>query len=692
MKIPNKALCDILQQNPSLLHLDISYKLNPKVDVSVVRTLAHSCRYLSVLKLSDFRVEDPRCLLVLCGRVVLPNSVVSKAAQTVSQCHVIEVSSRHSHTSLSEATAERDLSVALEGEQPDICTSGCSVVPDLSTNFQDFNTRLKCVAESSCQSHGGTIVFHRNQLSAQPVCNTEGAGCVEPMAVSGDSSQNTSPMDHQDVSTLMQQLLSVESSPHSRCDERQEADWTCQSQDRNNVMQTSEHPIGQNNYDAEQEYRGHLQAMGYRSVFEASGQIHVAVPAGVIQQHPTREEHENQLTRRVRGDVVEYMQVPEGPSSAGSDSGSGSEPSQKAEVADSDGTETAEGDSDEDLYENDDPVVLPLNVEDHSSEFGCLELETLSLVNVNLNDQVCAVLLQSLPNLRSLNLSDTDICNPWRLLEPSACSNHLRMLQSLNVISTALSRTALEMIPKYHPDLRKFSISSTTLPPHLYANIGKLTGVADLELIGGQFYPCEPVEIFEKGISPVINAIGMHLQSLNLSYFAHVTFEVIVKNCPRIEHLDLSRTTVSVNYPCVSLGDCCPQLVSLNLGFSRIDAREKHGNGELRPVSAEKALEMMLGQPRMLEELDISGQPITDESIKNVFPVEVRHPLSVVDLSRCHHMTIVGVQHVWNQCPNLRSVDLSHCRQITQPDFEQFKQSCLLSRPMFKQEGKLVWS
>ena len=684
-KIPNRTLCDVLQQNPSLLNLDISNKVSPKVDASIVHTLAHSCRYLCVLKLSDFRVEDPKCLLVLCGKVILPNSVVSKAAQTVTY----RETSSHSHIyRVEEELPERDQSLERE---PDVCVSGYSVVPDLSSSLQDFVRSKKSTSDSSLLH--SRIIFHHNRLSPQfidqSLCDTESdMGGYGPMTVSGESSENPSPMDCQDVSMLMQQLLSVENSPSSR---GQDLDSMCGSRDGNEILVDHDeseirHLSVQNNYDMEQEGRAHQQAVYFgNNMPSASGQIH-SVAAGLsIRRFPTREEHENQLARRVR-DVVEYGQVPEAsPSGANNSGGSG----QDRENSNNEKSDTSEeGDSEEDLYENDDPIVLPLNVEDHSSEFGCLELETLWLDNVNLNDQVCAVLLQSLPNLRDLNLSDTDICNPWRLLDPTR-SSHLRLLQQLDVKSTALSRTALELIPKFHPDLHKFSISSTTLPPHMYANIGKLTGVADLELIGGQFYPCEPAEIFEKGIAPAVNAIGIHLQSLNLSYFAHVNFEVIVMNCPRIEHLDLNFTTISVSYPCVSLGDCCPQLVSLNLGFSSINAKERQGE-EQRPVSAEKALEKMLGQPKMLEELDLSGQMVTDETVKSMFPVAV-HPLCTVNLSRCHQVTIAGVQHVWEQCPHLRSIDLSHCRQITLADFQNFEKSCHHSRPVFKQEGKLDW-
>ena len=78
-KVPNKTLCEVLLQNPSLLRLDISNKLSPKVDASVVDTIAHSCRHLRVLKLSDYRVDDPKSLLVLCGKVVARTSNLDEA-------------------------------------------------------------------------------------------------------------------------------------------------------------------------------------------------------------------------------------------------------------------------------------------------------------------------------------------------------------------------------------------------------------------------------------------------------------------------------------------------------------------------------------------------------------------------------------------------------------------------------------
>ena len=645
----------MLQQNPSLLYLDISNKVSPKVDVSVVHTLAHSCQFLRVLKLSDFRVEDPQCLLALCGKVILP--VVTKEPQKVAQ-----IATRGQCSGgLDDKVPEMKKSSKKEQQRGvSECVSGNAVVPDISqlSRLQDL---LKSNSTADSFSHN-SIAFLHNRLSAQfpnqtSSCVLSGSDNV-PTAASGCSNENRSPMDQQDVSTLMEQLLCMKSSTDTSA-----MDWMGTIHEKNEDISllvdrglVDACPVGQNNYVYD-------NMEGSRGACLASARCEKSAPN--IQDFPTREEHENQLARRERDDVdCNHAQ---------SDSS----------------TESAkEGDSDEDLYENDDPVVLPLNVEDHSSEFGCLELETLWLDNVNLNDQVCAILLQSLPNLRDLNLSDTDICNPWRLLD-TARSSHLRLLQNLDVKSTALSRTALEMIPKFHPDLHKFSISSTTLPPHTYANIGKLTGVANLELIGGQFYPCEPEEIFTKGIAPAVHAIGIHLHSLNLTYIAHINFEVIAMNCPVIEHLDVSSTLIAVAYPCVSLGNCCPRLVSLNLGSSHINAKEGEGDNA-HPVSAEKALEMMLGQPRALEELDLSGLTVTDETLKSIFPVPL-HPLCVINLSRCNKVSIAGVQHIWEQCPHLKSIDITHCREITLADFQNFEKSCHHSRPIFKQEGRLNW-
>ena len=342
---------------------------------------------------------------------------------------------------------------------------------------------------------------------------------------------------------------------------------------------------------------------------------------------------------------------------------------------------------DEDLYEND-AMLIALNVEDHSSEYGCLDLETLWLDNVNINDQVMAVLLKYLPRLRDLNLSDTDISNPWLLLDPICCT-HLLELVELDIKSTALSRTALELIPKFHPDLHRLSISSTTLPPHTYANIGKLTGVADLELIGGQFYLCEPKEIFDKGIAPAIYGIGMHLRFLNLTYFAHIEFEVIPKSCPKLEHLDLSFTSITLQCPCDSLGDCCPGLRSLNLAFCHTKA-SKAGGDPAQSVSPSDALQNMIGQPLGLVDLNISGLAVSDDTLKNIFPQDV-HLLQVLDLSRCSLVTVTGVEYVWSKCPFLHTIDLTYCREITVNVLNGFEKRCYDERPIFKQEGKLVW-
>ena len=354
------------------------------------------------------------------------------------------------------------------------------------------------------------------------------------------------------------------------------------------------------------------------------------------------------------------------------------------------------GNEDEDLYEKDGPI-FPLVVEDHSSQFGCLELETLWLDNVNLNDQVAAVLMQNLPCLRDLNMSDTDICNPWRLLDPLQTS-HLKYMCYLDVKYTALSKTALEMIPKFHPDLQQFSTSSTMLPPHVYANIGHLTGVTHLELIGGQFYPCLPEEIFQQGISPAVCGIGKNLCSLNLTYFAHVEVQVIALNCPKIEYLDLSHASISFSYPCASLGQCCPGLTSLNLTFCHIDAKEEKAGekqeeeedqGELLE---EKALEIMIGHPPNLEELYLGGLAVADDTMKTIFPEQSINPLRTLNISRCRLITIAGVQHVWDWCPFVQSVDMTHCREITVTEYHTFKKKCFRDRPRFKMEGKIDWS
>lgn len=369
---------------------------------------------------------------------------------------------------------------------------------------------------------------------------------------------------------------------------------------------------------------------------------------------PTREEEANQRGKNV--------------------SGNGSE-------AESD-TEAVNGDE---IYE-DDSSIWPLEVEDYGGDVGCLELDTLWLENVNLTDQVAAVLLQTLLHLRDINLSGTDICNPWRLID-RPCSKHFKHLEDLDVKSTALSRSALQLIPEFHPDLRKLSISSTTLPPPTYKNITKLSGLGDLQLIGGQFYPCEADDIFANGILPAVNGVGRHLESLNLTFFAHVELSKIALSCPVIRHLDLSRTDIFITYPCSPLGQHCPNLTSLNLSHAHVEARDP---STMRIVSEDVAIQQIIGEPRMLEELHLCGLTISSEGVRTMF-CGTKYPLKFIDISFCKMLTIAGVRHMWKVCPVLTRIDMTHCKDISVSDCNSFAEHCNETRPVFRTEGTLNW-
>lgn len=545
--IPNDFLCKLLTLNPSLLDLDISNKMNPFIDQAVVTTIVKSCRYLTVLKLSDYRLEDPENLLVLCGRVAV-------RVPPVNSNQLGKMASEESCTLNPDSTSEWEGSEAL--------------MERVTNMMLDSSTQECCAGEGEPSCAGACACGVQGVLSEY----------VDAQSKDGDTSVF-----------------------------------------RNNIMENAI-DNGRN-----------LDARGDRL--------------------STREEEKNR-----RGQNV---------------SRSSSESSEA-------------GNRDERLYE-DDSSVCPLEVQDHSGEFGCLELETLWLDNVNLSDQVAAVLLQALLHLRDINLSNTDICNPWRLVDKSYC-NHMKFLEDLDVKSTALSRTALEMIPDFHPNLRRLSISSTTLPPPTYKNITKLTGIVELELIGGQFYPCEPDEIFTNGIVPAVNGVGGHLQSLSLTYFAHVEFSKIIMRCPMIRHMDLSRTEIFVTSPCPSIGEHCPNLINLNLGYARIEARDTDG----QIVSEAIAIQHMMGEPPMLEELHLCGLTVTDDFLRTMYH-RAKYPLESLNVSRCKKLTIAGIRDLWMKCPLLTYIDVTHCKEVTPADCRAFEASCRETRPIFKLEGIINW-
>lgn len=578
----------------------------------MVETLARSCRHLTILKLSDYRVADPTTLLVLCGKRVAGSPANNRA----------EREEKSNGESLALIPAQREA----------MCT-GIHAINN--SPFRCFHNVL---------GHQQQDSQHEQQFASAVVPIQKDCEKMTEQMESLSIRRRRDCLGNDFVLNELGQLEQslVASEVHKLENKGGEYNILAPNAYNGSVNSLTE---------SENEDGNEFRPEGAQAVPEAA-----MYGAGV---GGTREERENALS--------------------------------KSEQVEANGNQ---GDSDsndeEDLYEDDVPMS-PLVVDDHSAEFGCLSLETLWLDNVNITDPVAAVLMQNLPRLRDLNLSDTDICNPWRLLKPSQ-SSHLRLLCHLDVKSTALSRTALEMVPKFHPDLQKFSISSTTLPPHTYANIGRLTGVADLELIGGQFYPCEPEEIFQQGIAPAVCGIGKHLCSLNLTYFAHIEFEVIVLNCPKIEQLDLSFTGISLTYPCASLGACCPYLTTLNLAYCHIDAKEKkqHENHDPPEISQERVLECMIGQPPNLEELHLNGLSVPDAAVKGIFP-GLSHPLRTLDISRCKLITIAGVVHIWERCPHMQLVNMTNCKAITLADYQRFEVRCFKERPRFRVEGRIEW-
>lgn len=546
-KIPNSSLCKLLTSNPSLLSLDISNKLSPSIDQEVMKTLVHSCRCLTVLKLSDYRPEDPLSLLVLCGRVAATNSRPNS-----NSVHDEDIS------------AERGRGLL----NSDCKGNNTENMERLTNMLTPDDAASRCADAALLQRDGGS--YARNEyVTTQDTNKDASTGMAEGAVPNGNWAKE---------------------------EEEEEEDF------------------------------------------------------------PTREEADNRGA--VRQEVVDHTSH--------------------------DGSEAGDEQGEFDVYE-DDSSVRPLAVEDRSAEFGCLELETLWLENVNLTDQVAAVLLQSLRHLRDLNLSDTDICNPWRLVD-KPCALHLKHLVDLDVKSTALSRSALETIPDFHPGLQKLAVSSTTLPPPTYCHVARLKAMAELELIGGQFYPCEAADIFTNGIMPAVQGVGQHLHSLNLTCFAHVEFSKIVLSCPVIRHLDLSHTEIFLICPCSSVGRNCPNLTSLNLGYAHIEAKDTFGQF----LTEENVIHQMVGECPVLEELHLCGLAVTDDGLRTMYPGG-EYPLKTVKLSRCKKLTIAAVKHLWDRCPFLNTVDLTGCKGVSASDYQTFLENCRETRPFFKLEGTVKW-
>ena len=607
--VSNDLICKLLCSNPSLLNVDISNKQDPFIDQAVVSSIAHSCRYLTVLKLSDYYLEDPSDLLVLCGKaLVYPKSRQSPVVSCRRSASSRERSPLNSNSANEWAVESGELMERV---------TNMLVWEKNGSGESEGGHEEASFSVGVCAAACGRDVRQRSQD-----CETMQGNGEESMVFSVNMENAVE--DGDDDSGGGSGVEKSKTEARERC-------LSTQEEERNRQ--------GQN-----------AAASRSRSRSNSGG---------------------SSSRRR---------------NSSGSGRSRDGSKADNSSSSSSDSEAVTDADNNEDCY-GDDSFAMPLEVEDRSDQFGCLELDTLWLENINLTDQVAAVLLQSLQHLRDLNLSGTEISNPWRLAGGSDCAHHLKHLQELDVTSTSLSRSAMLMITECHPDLWKLSISSTTLPPQTYRNIAKLSGIANLELIGGQFYPREPEEIFTSGILPAVVGVGRHLESLSLAFFAHVELTKVASSCPTIRQLDLSHTEIFVTTPCRSIVEHCPNLVSLSLSHARIEVRDPYTS---RILPDDAALQQVLGEPKPFEELNLSGLGMSTEGIKELF-CSAKYQLKTLKVSSCKALTISGVRHLWKVCPILTYIDIAHCKNITLLEGKTFEENCVESRPDFKLGGKIRW-
>lgn len=195
-KIPNEKLCEVLRRNPSLLHVDISNKTDPKIDSDVLTSLAHSCRHLQVLKLSDYRIEDPTHLLVLCGRSLARSGADSPESQ---QSHAASVLGNE--TSAREQ-GEQVVPQLFESPSPPGQPSSSSTVP-AADREDPPRSKLRPLNCNSLQAglSGGTqphhCLTHRNQFGAPGASNRPAIAntAAEAEAAAGDQSRWSSSLE-----------------------------------------------------------------------------------------------------------------------------------------------------------------------------------------------------------------------------------------------------------------------------------------------------------------------------------------------------------------------------------------------------------------------------------------------------------------------------------------------------------------
>jgi hypothetical protein len=139
-----------------------------------------------------------------------------------------------------------------------------------------------------------------------------------------------------------------------------------------------------------------------------------------------------------------------------------------------------------------------------------------------------------------------------------------------------------------------------------------------------------------------------------------VTVGNLLARSPRLQHIDLSDSSVVDDKVCFHIGTNCPRLRTLSL----------RGSPQITDIGMED-----VAMCRVLQRLDLSFcHLITDEGIVSIG--RNMPELQLLAIAHCTDVTEEGVQAIAKGCRKLVYLDMAYCRRVTDRGLRSILRHC----------------
>jgi len=290
---------------------------------------------------------------------------------------------------------------------------------------------------------------------------------------------------------------------------------------------------------------------------------------------------------------------------------------------------------------------------------GCLDLQELNLefVNLECSESVMISLMRGLKSLQILNICGTflNIDKVWEALLTESIALDLTELDvsCLNVTGDVFTHIGL-----LHPNIHKLNCLDTSFFEGMKQDFN-FPNIHDLAIAT----PNDDRSILK--LNKIITKVGNNLGRLHIGNYCGyptVTWNIIMRNCPNLEHLDLSYCRINIppdDEVTFVLNHHCPKVTVLILNRTEIKVNKRSVVGHYGTI---------LGPCQQLKEFQAHGTSMVEVDLITIFSDVHINKIQILELSHTD-VSASAIINIIAVAPCLERINLCGCKRVDNLDY-----------------------